>query len=147
MQAFDEGKFYLDFQTFWNFFFFFRNNSKSSSEKQSLYCSVWLLVIINMAYGLDFCSLMCYLGLLACVLKSVVSDSLPPHGLQPTRFLCPWNCPGKNTGVGYPFLFQGIFPTQGLNPSLLRVLHWQADSLPLTLLGSPVPGVAELLNS
>ena len=32
---------------------------------------------------------------------------------------------GKNTGVGYHALLQGIFPTQGLNP---RLLHWQADS-------------------
>ena len=30
---------------------------------------------------------------------SVVSDSLWPHGLQPTRLFCPWNFPGKNTGV------------------------------------------------
>ena len=39
--------------------------------------------------------------------------------------------PGKNTGVGCHFLLQGIFPTQGLNPGLLRLLHWQAGSLPL----------------
>ena len=32
--------------------------------------------------------------------RSVVSDSLRPHGLQPTRLLCPWDFPGKNTGVG-----------------------------------------------
>ena len=31
---------------------------------------------------------------------SVVSDSLRPWGLQPTRLLCPWDSPGKNTGVG-----------------------------------------------
>ena len=43
--------------------------------------------------------------------------------------------PGKNTGVGCQSLLQGIFPTQGLN---LCLLHWQADSLPLNHLGSPV---------
>ena len=32
--------------------------------------------------------------------------------------LSPWNFPGKSTGVGYHFLLQGIFPTQGLNPGL-----------------------------
>ena len=32
---------------------------------------------------------------------SVVSDSLWPHGLQPTRLLCPWDFPGKSTGVCY----------------------------------------------
>ena len=31
---------------------------------------------------------------------SVVSDSLRPHGLQPTRLLCPWDFPGKSRGVG-----------------------------------------------
>ena len=34
-----------------------------------------------------------------CVLShSVVSDTLQPHGLQPTRLLCPRDSPGKNTG-------------------------------------------------
>ena len=32
------------------------------------------------------------------------------------RFLCPWNFPGKNTGVGCHFLLQGIFSAPGLNP-------------------------------
>ena len=27
-------------------------------------------------------------------------DSSQPHGLQPTRLLCPWDFPGKSTGVG-----------------------------------------------
>ena len=31
--------------------------------------------------------------------RSVVSDSLRPHGLQPTRLLRPWDFPGKSTGV------------------------------------------------
>ena len=38
----------------------------------------------------------------------------------PTRLLCPWNSPGKNTGVGCHFLLQGIFLTQGLNLGLLH---------------------------
>ena len=37
---------------------------------------------------------------------SAVSDSLWPHGLWPTRLLCPWNSPGKNTGVGCHSLLQ-----------------------------------------
>ena len=49
--------------------------------------------------------------------------------------LCPWAFPGKNTGVSHHFLLQGIFLTHGLNPCLLLVLHWQADSLPLSHLG------------
>ena len=71
-----------------------------------------------------------------CVLScSVVSDSLRPHGLKPTRFLCSWNFPSKNTGLGCHFLLQGIFLTQELNPLLLCLPHWQADSLPLYHLG------------
>ena len=54
------------------------------------------------------------------VSRSVVSDSLRPHGLQPTRLLCPWDFPGKDTGVGCHYLLQGIFPTQGSNLSLLH---------------------------
>ena len=54
---------------------------------------------------------------------SIVSDSLRPCGLQPARLLCPWDSPGKNTGVGCHFLFQGIFPAQGSNPHLLCLLH------------------------
>ena len=71
-----------------------------------------------------------------CALCTVVSDSLQPQGLQPTRFLCPWDFPGKNTGMGYHFLLQGIFLTQGSNLDLLHLLHWQANSLPLCHLGS-----------
>ena len=53
-----------------------------------------------------------------CVSCSVVSNSLQPHGLQPSRFLRPWDSPSKNTGVGCHFLLHGIFPTQGLNSGL-----------------------------
>ena len=69
-----------------------------------------------------------------CV-SSVVADSLQTHGLKPTRLLCPWNFRDKETGVGCHFLFQGIFLTQGSNPSLLRLLYWQVNSLPLCHLG------------
>ena len=61
-----------------------------------------------------------------------VSNSLRPE-LQATRLLCPWDFPGKNTGVGGHLLLQGVFLGQGLNPHLL---HWQADSLLLSHLGS-----------
>ena len=56
----------------------------------------------------------------------VVTDSLWPHGLQPAKLLCPWDFPGKNTGVGWHFLLQGIFQIPGLNP---RLLYWQKQSL------------------
>ena len=69
---------------------------------------------------------------------SVVSDSLRLHGLWPARLLCPWNSPGKNTGVGCHFLLQGVFLIQELNLDLLCLLHWQADSLPLAGPGKPI---------
>ena len=50
---------------------------------------------------------------------------------SPPGYLCPWDSPGKNTGVGCHALLQGIFLTQGSNPNLLGLLHWQVDSLPL----------------
>ena len=49
-------------------------------------------------------------------LRPILCDSM--YGLQPTGLLCPWDSPGKNTEVGCHALLQGIFPTQGLNPSL-----------------------------
>ena len=67
---------------------------------------------------------------------SVMSDSLPPYGLQPASLLCPWGSAGKNIGVSCYFLLQGILPTQRSNLSLMHLLHWQADSLPLIFLGS-----------
>ena len=53
------------------------------------------------------------------VSRSVISDSLWPHGLLLDKLLCPWNFPGKNTGVGCHFLLQGIFPTQESNLCLM----------------------------
>ena len=74
----------------------------------------------------------------ACSVTSVVSDSLWPCGLQPIRLLCPWDSPGKNTGVGCHDLLQGIFRTQGLNPHFLHFLHWQTGSLLLAPSGKPI---------
>ena len=51
---------------------------------------------------------------------SVVSKSLWSRGLQPPRLLCPWDSPGKNTGLGSGSLLQGIFATQGSNLGLLH---------------------------
>ena len=61
--------------------------------------------------------------------------TLWPYELQPARLLCPWDSPGKNTGVGYYALLQGIFLTQGLNLSLTST-H-RVGSLPLVPPGKP----------
>ena len=63
-----------------------------------------------------------YKGRSENVICLVVSNSLWPYGLQPTRLLCPWDSPGKNTGVGCHSLLQGIIPTQGSN---LDLPHWR----------------------
>ena len=52
---------------------------------------------INWEIGIDMYTL---------YVHSVMSDSLQPHGLQPTWLLCSWNFPGKNVGVGCHFLLQ-----------------------------------------
>ena len=41
-----------------------------------------------------------------CWVTSVVSNSVRPHRRQPTRLPCPWDSPGKNTGVGCHLLLQ-----------------------------------------
>ena len=64
-------------------------------------------------------------------------DSLQLYELQPSRFLCPWNFPGKNTGVCCHSFLQGIFPIQGSNPRLLCPQQWQADSFQLSHLRNP----------
>ena len=51
---------------------------------------------------------------------SVVFNSLRPHGLWPTRSLCPRDCTSENTGAGRHSLLQGNFLTQGLHLSLLH---------------------------
>ena len=62
-----------------------------------------------------------------------VNCSWRSHGMQPARLLCPWNSPGKITGVGSHSLLQGTFLNQGsiLSPAL------QADSLPPEPPGKP----------
>ena len=57
-----------------------------------------------------------------CKIILFVSNSVQPYGLEPARLLCPWDSPGKNTGVGCHFLLHGIFPTQGWKLHLLHLL-------------------------
>ena len=67
----------------------------------------------------DSCKGACLQWLFSCGACSAI---LQPHG--PSRLLCPWDFPGKNTGMGCHFLSQGVF------------LCWQVVSLPLSHLGS-----------
>ena len=65
---------------------------------------------------------------LAGVFLGMRAKSLQPRltlcdPMDCTRLLCPWDSPGKNTGVGCHALLQGTFLTQGSNPRLLSLLH------------------------
>ena len=67
----------------------------------------------------------------------IVPQSCPAfcNPVDCTRLLCPWDSPGKNTGVGSHSLLQGIFPVLGIEPGPPAL---QADSLPSELHG-PTP--------
>ena len=56
-----------------------------------------------------------------CLVAKSCLSLLQPHRLKSTRLLCPWDFPGKNTGVGCHLLLQGIFSTQESNLCLLNL--------------------------
>ena len=74
-----------------------------------------------------------------CFYQLVMSDLLRHHEWQPTRLLCPWNSPDKNTGLFLEILLQGNFPILGVKLGLLpcrQILYYLPDqgSWPLTSL-------------
>ena len=63
------------------------------------------------------------LTVLKIKVKVLVTQLFPALGNpmdKACHLLCPWDSPGKNTGVDCHSLLQGIFPTEGLNPGLLH---------------------------
>ena len=93
----------------------------SIAPEDALVTSIWLSQIL--------CLLYCVLG------YSVVSDSLQPHGLWPARLLCPWNFPGKTTGVGSHSLLQGILLNLGLLHCRWILYHLSHQGSPSLILG------------
>ena len=83
-----------------------------------------------------FCFMSQYSGVHIKLLQSCLT--LCDHGLWLARLLCPWDPPGKDTGVGFCALLQGIVLIQRSNLRLLCLLHWQVCSLPLAPPGKPV---------
>ena len=70
---------------------------------------------------------------------SVVSDSVRPHRRQPTRLLCPWDSPGKNTGMGCHVLLQCMkVKSQSEVAQLCPTL---SDPMDCSLPGSSVHGI------
>ena len=66
-----------------------------------------------------------------------MSDTVATPWTVVHQAFSPWAFPGKITGVGCHLLLHGVFLTQGSNPNLLHLLHWQSDSLPLGNKESP----------
>ena len=74
-----------------------------------------------------------------CQVASVGSDSVRPHRRQPTRHPCPWDSPGKNTGVGCHFLLQcmKVKSESEVTQSCLTL----RDPIDCSPPGSPVHGI------
>ena len=56
------------------------------------------------------------LPIYVCVHAQLCPTLCDPHGLEPTRLLCPWDFLGENTGVGCYFLLWGNLPNPGIEP-------------------------------
>ena len=89
-----------------------------------------LYIILSIFYQMLIFLELCY------GVCSAMSDSLQPHGLQPSRPLCPQNFPGKNTRVDCHFLLQGISLPRDQTLHLLCLLNCQTGSLPAEPQGS-----------
>ena len=110
-------------RTFWN------SLTRELSQQHFYRCFIFLMKTSALSkLGPEACCTST-LEVLACSVAQLCR-TLQPHGQLPSRLHCPWDFPGKNTGVGCHALLHGIFPDQGSH------LHWQADSLPLSHQGS-----------
>ena len=67
-----------------------------------------------------------------------------PADCSPPRLLCPWNSPGKNTGVGYCAPYTGSSRLRD-RACVSRLLQWQAGSLPLGPPGGTALKVSRVL--
>ena len=63
-----------------------------------------LSLVSTSAYPYKTNKLVACVYVCVCVIHLVMYSSLWFHGLQPNRLCCPWDSPGKNTGVGWHFL-------------------------------------------
>ena len=93
------------------------------------------LVHASIIFGLNLAIITYLASLFLPIASNMYSESVhSSSAYSSARLLCPWNSPGRNTGVGSHSLLQGIFSTQGLNPELLHCRHIPYD---LTHQGSP----------
>ena len=82
-------------------------------------------------------------GKCPCVLFTQLCLSPCDPGTVPVRLLCPRGFPGKTTGEGCCFLLQGVFPTQGWSPGLLRCGQVLAQCAPGRRVGRMKPAGGE----
>ena len=68
-----------------------------------------------------------------------MSDSVRPQRQQPTRLLCPWDSPGKNTGVGCHFLLQCMKVKS--ESEVAQSCPTLNDSMDCSLPGSSIHGI------
>ena len=113
-------------------FYFLINCQKQDVKVPNYGCGYfWFFFQLHVFQDSDVCAVLCS----AAHLRQTLCD--------PTRLLCPWDSPGKNSAVGCHALLQGIFPTQGLNPGLL---HCRRILYRLSHQGSPLMFGAYILR-
>ena len=105
---------------------------------QTVFKSIYLKFLESYYCSSNFYSYCCCYCCCCCV-ASVVSDSVRPHGLQPTRLLRPWDSPGKNTGVSCHFLLQcmKVESESEVAQSCLTL----SDPMDCSLAGSSIHGI------
>ena len=101
------------------------NNSVLICFCQTCWCNGWL-------YSLNSWESVCVLVTQSC-------PTLWPHWLQPSRVLCPWNSPGKNTGVGYHFLLHCMKVKS--ESKVAQSCPTLSDSMDCSLPGSSIHGI------
>ena len=84
MTLFHSTLYPLVIQVSWNFI-------KNFANLESLLFIIEVLKLFNHNYAFFL------LFITHCKVASVLSDSLWPYGLQPSRILCPWDSPGTCT--------------------------------------------------
>ena len=104
-----------------------------SHQQFSVYRSFSSLV--NLFLG-NFLNFVLYLFIILCIVAQSCPSLCDPMDCSPPGFSVHEDFPGKNTGVGCHALLQGIFSTQGSNPSLL---HCRWILYHLSHQGSPIP--------
>ena len=88
-----------------------KTSTISQSRENSLVIPIYIPPAVN-----NYQYFVHFILLCACLVTSVMSNSLPLHGVQSANLLCPWNFHGKNTEVGYHALLLGNLSNPGIQP-------------------------------